>query len=89
MRHMIFVMVCTALLSGCSNQGQAYYTLSEAQYTDIKATGIAPFECPFSDLYATRFVARNPDGKYVSGVVCGGMDKFNATIVVKQELTSQ
>ena len=67
------------LLSGCTNQGRALRTLTDAGYSNIELGGYGWFACSEDDTFATVFQATGPSGKPVKGTVCNGFFK-GATI---------
>jgi hypothetical protein len=76
------VIVAGLLLSGCSTTTvEAVKTLRAAGFTDIETVGIAVAACGEGDKPAGRkFVAINPSGQSVDGVVCCGMGFKGCTI---------
>lgn len=79
MRYLILAVICIFSVS-CSNSNDAKRALHGAGYTDIEITGWKPLSCDEKDFYSTGFIARNPNGNTVSGVVCSGILFKNATI---------
>ncbi len=49
-------------------------------FSDIRTTGYKWFACSEGDWYHTGFVAINPQGVEVSGVVCSGLFFKNSTV---------
>lgn len=68
-----------AISVGCSSASEAERVLSAAGYTEITTDGYAWFSCSEDDFIATKFKAKGPTGKPISGVVCSSWLK-NATI---------
>lgn len=62
-------------LSACSSSNDAHRALESAGFTEISITGYRFTGCGEDDDFTTGFTARNPQGKYVSGVVCSGWFK--------------
>jgi hypothetical protein len=81
MKNFILILGILAL-SGCTNPDNAKRVLEEQGYTQIEITGFEPFACDENDTFSTGFIAVNPFGKKVSGVVCSGFLK-NSTIRFK------
>ena len=76
----IFLAAVLLLMMGCGSAPERSTTaLKKAGYSKIEITGWEPFECGQDDTYSTGFVADNPVGTRVSGVVCCGLWK-NCTI---------
>ena len=71
MKKLVFILAVISLL-GCTNESASKRTLVNQGFTDISVGGYAPFACSDSDTFQTRFVATNPAGKRVKGVVCCG-----------------
>jgi hypothetical protein len=73
------VGVCSITLGGCTDPAVAQKSLESAGFTDITLTGNPGFLFWFrgcgEDTFATGFVAKNPQGKTVSGAVCNGWFK--------------
>ena len=68
------------LIAACSTSDRSSETLKKAGYSDIETTGWAPLTCSNDDTYSTGFVATNPAGDKVDGVVCCGLLTKNCTI---------
>ena len=66
-------------LAACDDTKTARRALEDAGYTDITVGGYASWYCGRDDDFATKFTARNPAGRLVSGAVCSGWAK-GATI---------
>lgn len=80
MKTLALSIVLAALLAGCTDGSTARHALDSAGYTDIRTYGYDWFACGQDDFFATRFSAKNPAGKTVSGVVCSGLFFKSATI---------
>ena len=62
-------LTCTA----CSDPKAAYRALDSMGFSEIETLGWTFFSgCGKDDSFATRFQAKNPNGKIVTGVVCNG-----------------
>lgn len=59
-------------LTACDDAALAKKTLDSAGFSDISITGWEPFACGKDDMLETGFIAKNPNGKTVTGVVCCG-----------------
>lgn len=62
-------------MSACTDKKTARKTLDNAGYSDVEVGGYGFFACGRDDSFSTKFKARNPVGKEVSGVVCNGWFK--------------
>jgi hypothetical protein len=80
------------IISGFGGDGSFLYPtdskkargfLTEQGYTDIQITGYEPFACSDEDDYSTGFIAKNWNGRTVSGVVCSSFWGKYATIRFK------
>lgn len=80
MKKLFAVALIALALAGCTNPKDAHRALDSAGFTDIKTGGYDAFSCSEDDFYATKFEARNPQGKVVRGTVCSGVLFKNATI---------
>ena len=69
------IILSTLLLAGCDRPESAAKALEDAGYSDIHLSGYAFFSCERDDTFATRFVAKGPTGRDVSGAVCEGIFK--------------
>lgn len=76
----IFFLTVVALLCSCSNSTDANKALTSMGFSDIRTTGYKWFACSEGDWYHTGFVAINPQGVEVSGVVCSGLFFKNSTV---------
>lgn len=63
------------LLASCTDEARTFEVLTDSGFSNIQTTGYAAFSCGEGDSFATGFVATNPNGKRVSGVVCCGLLK--------------
>lgn len=73
-------MVLVLVLCSCTSQSDAERALSAQGFTDVRYTGYQWFACSKDDFYHTGFVAKNQNGKDVSGVVCSGIWFKSATV---------
>ena len=81
MNKAIAVCLLAVALSACSDNEGATRVLLDAGYTDVKADGYAFWGgCGEDDTYVTKFTAKGPTGRPVSGVVCSGLFFKNSTI---------
>lgn len=81
MKKFIAVAMASILLSGCSDATSATNALDNLGMKDIQTNGYPIFnDCGEKYSHATKFTARNPNGKIVSGVVCS---TFFGTSTVK------
>lgn len=74
------VMFVGVTLSGCADEGEARRCLSSHGYTNVQTTGWAPFSCSEDDTFSTGFVADNPQGQRVEGVVCSNLMLKGCTV---------
>jgi hypothetical protein len=70
----ILLLVCVSEL-GCTDNEGSMRALQGNGFTDIRLTGYEWLGCGRDDSYSTGFYAKNPNGVYVSGVVCCGTFK--------------
>lgn len=80
MRPAILILLLAIAAAGCTSPKSAERALSGAGYTDVQTTGWRFIGCGSSDWYHTGFVATDPTGKRVSGVVCSGLLYKGSTI---------
>lgn len=80
MRNAIALTLTLALLAGCTQTDDAVRVLESAGYTDVQLDGYDFFNCSKDDFYKTKFRAKGPNGKPVSGVVCAGLLFKGATV---------
>lgn len=71
----VFVTILAASLTACTDEDRTRDTLHKAGFTSVKTGGSAWGSCSRGDHYATEFVATNPAGQRVGGVVCCGVWK--------------
>jgi hypothetical protein len=72
---LIFLLVFTFLLPGCSDATGATNALEDAGYKNITITGFKIFGCDKNDTFSTGFNAIGITGRNVHGVVCSGFMK--------------
>jgi hypothetical protein len=65
----------TAVLGGCTDSSTAERALQNLGMTNIQTQGYSMWGCGEGDVFHTRFAARNPQGRVVTGVVCSGWFK--------------
>jgi hypothetical protein len=75
-----FAVAALMLLTGCDDPKTARHALDNAGYSDIQVGGYDFFMCGKDDDFATKFTARNPAGRLVSGAVCSSWFGKGATI---------
>ena len=81
MKKILFVAGTALLLAACSDSSGAVKALDGAGYTEIETLGWSPWGgCSDDDFYVTKFRAKGPTGKNVSGVVCSGFWFKGSTI---------
>ncbi len=68
----IICLFLISFLGACTDESATLETLRKAGYSDAKTTGYKYFACSDSDDTHTGFVAKNPKGETVEGVVCCG-----------------
>lgn len=61
--------------AGTTSAEDAKATLLKSGFTSVQTGGVSYFECSDSDLPGREFVATNPAGQSVRGVVCCGLFK--------------
>ena len=66
-------VLATTTLSGCTDEASARRTLNASGFKDVQITGYEWFSCGEDDASHTGFIATNPNGARVSGVVCCGL----------------
>lgn len=74
-RNLLIVGLVACFAGACTAPDRSAETLKKAGYTDIKITGYEPWACGEDDDFHTGFLARNPNGDWVDGVVCCGIMK--------------
>lgn len=77
--YLILAIAAALLAAGCTSADTAVRALEGAGYTSINIEGYTLFGCGEHDVFHTKFTAKGPTGKSVSGVVCAGWLK-GATI---------
>lgn len=77
---LIAATIAVLVLAGCTSSNDAYNALDDAGFKDVKLTGYSWFACAKDDFYHTGFIAKNINGKEVSGTVCSGFLFKNSTI---------
>lgn len=82
MKAFVTMVALAALvaLGACSDADETRRTLKSAGYSNIQTTGWSAFSCGKDDTYSTGFVATNPSGQRVEGVVCCGLVFKGCTI---------
>ena len=63
------------MAAGCTDVDRTVHTLLSSGYQNIQITGYEPWGCGQGDSYSTGFIATNPTGQRVTGVVCCGLIK--------------
>ncbi len=71
----ILLVLMVTLLAACTDEAASIRTLESSGFSEISLKGYDAFACGKGDHFATRFRAKNPQGRFVSGVVCCGMVK--------------
>lgn len=79
----IFCAILIFWICNCTNPNGARRVLEQQGYTNIVITGWDAFACGEDDTFSTGFVATNPAGIKVRGVVCQGLIFKNSTIRFK------
>lgn len=77
---LIAAILSIGILSGCTDEKNAYRVLSANGFTDIKMTGYSWLSCSKNDTFSTGFTAKGPTGIPVKGAVCSGILFKNSTI---------
>lgn len=75
----IAIIALLLVLTGCTRPDEARRVLDSNGYTNIQIGGFAAWMCGRDDSFATKFVAKSPNGKTVSGAVCSAWGR-GATI---------
>lgn len=73
--YIIAMLLILFTVVGCTDEAATTMTLHKAGFTHIRTTGHKWFACGEHDSYSTGFVATNPQGVVVDGVVCCGFAK--------------
>lgn len=69
----IIGIICVGeILVGCTDSTTAERALQNLGMSNIETQGYAIWGCGESDVFHTRFTARNAQGRVVTGVVCSG-----------------
>ncbi len=71
----IVLLISILTVIGCTDESGTIHALQSQGFTNVQTTGYEPFACGQDDNFSTGFVATNPAGNRVSGVVCCGMFK--------------
>lgn len=79
MSKMTILLLYSVCLAGCTNEDRSKKALESMGFQEISLDGYAPLACSEDDVYATKFKARNPQGRPVEGTVCCGAFK-NCTV---------
>lgn len=61
------------LLTACTDAPTATRALQDMGFTDISITEYHWFSCPKENIFSTGFMAKNTQGRYVSGTVCSNL----------------
>lgn len=69
------IAFAATMLVGCTDEGASRRALESHGFTNIRFTGYTPMACAHDDDFSTGFVATNPKGESVRGVVCCGVVK--------------
>lgn len=80
MKTVMTLALAATMLAGCTQTDDAVRVLESAGYTDVTLEGYDLFNCSDDDFYKTKFRAKGPNGKPVSGVVCAGLLFKGATV---------
>ena len=59
-------------LAACTDPRAAQKALDDMGFSDVQAGGYDFFTCGDDYTFHTKFTAKNPKGKTVTGVVCSG-----------------
>jgi hypothetical protein len=74
MKRLLVVLLLVFVLVACNPKG-ATNVLEIEGYTDIEITGYDFLSCSDSDIFSTGFIATNPQGVRIRGVVCESIFK--------------
>ncbi|TNL52022.1 hypothetical protein [Acinetobacter bereziniae] len=66
---LIFVLI---MMTACSSSNDAQRALEAQGFSSVQTHGPAFFSCAQGDTFATKFTAKNVNGKTVKGTVCSG-----------------
>lgn len=61
------------LTPACTKESATREALDDMGFTDVQTGGYSVFGCGKGYTFHTKFTARNPHNKFVSGVVCCGV----------------
>jgi hypothetical protein len=75
MRATALAVIVVLLLSGCTDEEGATEAIKDMGLTPIAVGGYGWFDCSEDDQFATKFTARNAQGRNVAGTVCSGWFK--------------
>lgn len=67
-------------VSSCTNEKAASKALDAMGFEILRFTGYEFFACSKGDFYHTGFVAKNANGKIVTGTVCSGLIFKDSTV---------
>jgi starvation-inducible outer membrane lipoprotein len=73
MKKALLILAMALSITACTSVTDANKALEAEGYTDITLTGYDWFSCSKDDTYHTGFVAKNREGKTVTGTVCSGL----------------
>jgi len=68
----IFLASMILLAYGCSDKVGAKEDLEGMGYIGVITHGFSFFGCDFKDYIRTKFTAKSPSGRRITGVVCRG-----------------
>lgn len=71
----MLALAVSAMAGACTDESGARRALESQGFTSITFTGYRWMSCGRDDDFATGFIATNPTGKRVDGVVCCGLMK--------------
>jgi hypothetical protein len=74
------ISIVALMLMGCSDPKEANRVLDNSGYTEIQIHGWSYWGCGKDDAFTTRFSAKNPNGKVVSGYVCSSWFSKGSTV---------
>ncbi|GAC1393284.1 MAG: hypothetical protein NVS3B10_00590 [Polyangiales bacterium] len=75
MTKAILTTLAISFAVSCTDETASRRALEDSGYTEVRFTGYVAFSCGRDDNFSTGFVAKNPAGRTVSGVVCCGLFK--------------
>ncbi len=80
-RIILSLALCLSLLTiSCTDHSRTVQVLQKAGYTHVTTFGYAWFDCSNEDSFNTKFRAKNPQGRWITGVVCCGWLLKSCTI---------